>query len=546
VQHEKGVFSIFGRSVVKGRLVIITVSAVLLLVSLIGVIAASALPTEVKQETALLNYEHKGSFDYLVHLKPSYLFGPEPEKPSPPPPQASSPKYPADIIDKFLMTFAYRFVPDKPVTRTYETVEVKAIVKSPGVEDKELVLLPKLPETEAFTAGFPFRMSEVPSGSDVTITAYVYTTVETDAGPIFEAFTQSLAIRSKGPLLEVDKDLSRVEPGYTGGLIYKQQGEFDYKVQLRSDSPFGAITLKPPSVTPPPEPPPPPPPPPPPLKTLERGQTVFTKLVDSMDVTFNYSFMSEKPVSAVTTDVEITAVLEATKLWSKQFPILYASKGGNFSVTFPLDLVSYLELFEAIRTETGASAESYNLTVTADVHTVADTQFGLVNETFSQAMKGTLKGNVLEWDKELAQSKPGSIKTTKVIPNPNSYLGLSVAEARILSTALAGIFFVFLLFQGVMYVRFKPAEVSQAEKAVRQARKKYGAFIVEATIDGEKTVSVDSMEDLIKVANELGKPIVHQAPRASEEPHAYYVLDGATRYQYVLAMGGKMFRLGKS
>jgi hypothetical protein len=536
VQHEKGVFSIFGRSAVKGRLLILIVSAVLLLVSLIGVITTSALPTEVKQETALLNYEHKGSFDYLVRLKPSYLFGPEPEKPPPPPPQPSNPKYPAEIIDKFLMTFSYRFVPDMPVTRTYETVEVKAIVKSPGVEDKELVLLPKLPEKEAFTTSFTLGMSEVPSGSDVTITAYVYTTVETDAGPIFEAFTQSLAMRSNGPLLEVDKDLSRVEPGYIGGLSYEQQGEFDYQVQLKSDSPFGAITLKPPSVTPPPAPPPPPPPP---LKTLERGQTVFTRLVDSMDVTFNYSFISDKPVSAVTTDVEITAVLEATKLWSKQFLILYANKGGDFSVTFPLDLVSYLELFETIRTETGASAESYMVTVTADVHTVADTQFGLVNETFSQAMKGTLKGNVLEWDKELAQSKGGSIKTTKVIPNPNSYLGLSVAEARILSTALAGIFFVFLLFQGVMYVRFKPAEVSQAEKAVRQARKKYGAFIVEATIDGEKTVSVDSMQDLIKVANELGKPIVHQAPTASEEPHAYYVLDGATRYQYVLTTKSK-------
>jgi len=515
------------------RRLLLIVSVVLFVISLAGVFAARALPTEVKQEVPLLNYEQKGSFDYLIRLKPSYLFGPEPEKPSPPPPQPSNPKYPAEIIDRFLMTFAYRFVPDKPVTRTYETVEVKAIVKSPGVEDKELVLLPKLPEKEAFTTSFTLGMSEVPSGSDVTITAYVYTTIETDAGPIFEAFTQSLAMRSKGSLLEVDKDLSRVEPGYTGGLSYEQQGEFDYQVQLRSDSPFGAITLKPP-VTPPPAPPPPPP-----LTTLERGQTVFTKLIDSVDVTFNYSFISEKPVSAVTTDVEITAVLEATKLWSKKFPILYANKGGDFSVTFPLDLVDYLELFETIRTETGASAESYNLTVTADVHTVAETQFGLIDGTFSQAMKGTLKGNVLEWDKELAQSKPGSIKTTKVIPNPNSYLGLSVAGARILSAALAGIFFLFLLSQGVMYVRLKPAEVSPAEKAVRQARKKYGAFIVEATIDGEKTVSVDSMQDLIKVANELGKPIVHQAPRVSEEPHAYYVLDGATRYQYLLASGGK-------
>lgn len=518
----------------KGLLVIIIVSAVLLLVSLVVVIVTySALPDEVERETALLNYEHQGSFDYLVHLKPSHLFGPEPEKPTPSPPQPSSPKYPAEIIDRFLMTFAYSFVPDKPVTRTYETVEVKAIVKSPGVENKELVLLPKLLEKEAFTASFTLGMSAVPSGSDVTITAYVYTTVETDTGPISEAFTQSLTMRPEGPLLEVDRELSLVEPGYTGGLIYKQQGEFDYQVQLKSDSPFGAITLKP-SVTPPPASPTAAPP----LTTLEGGQTVFTRLVESMDVTFNYSFVADKTVSAVTTDVEITAALEATGLWSKKFPILHTKKGGDFSVSFPLDLVGYLEQLEAIRAETGTSGAACMVTVTADVHTVAETQFGLIDETFSQAMKGTPKGNVLEWDQELAQSKPGSIKTSMMIPNPNSHLGLSVAEARNLSATMVGILSLFLLFLGAMYVRFKPPELTRFPKEVLQAKKTCREIIAEATIEDEKTIAMGSMRDLIKVANELGKPIVHQAPGASDETDSYYVIDGVIRYRYLLSMGG--------
>ncbi len=47
------------------------------------------------------------------------------------------------------------------------------------------------------------------------------------------------------------------------------------------------------------------------------------------------------------------------------------------------------------------------------------------------------------------------------------------------------------------------------------------------------------MEDLIKVADELGKPIVHQALGTSEDLHAYQIFDGATRYQYLLVTGGQ-------
>jgi len=33
--------------------------------------------------------------------------------------------------------------------------------------------------------------------------------------------------------------------------------------------------------------------------------------------------------------------------------------------------------------------------------------------------------------------------------------------------------------------------------------------------------------------------VIHQAPTRSKEPHAYYVFDGATRYQHVLTAGIK-------
>ena len=95
----------------------------------------------------------------------------------------------------------------------------------------------------------------------------------------------------------------------------------------------------------------------------------------------------------------------------------------------------------------------------------------------------------------------------------------------------------------VFCVRFKPAELSQTDKEALRVKKKYGVQMAEATsqtpLKGEKVISIGSMEDLIKVAGELGKPIIHQAPTTPEQAHAYYVFDGAARYQYLPATGGK-------
>jgi hypothetical protein len=50
------------------------------------------------------------------------------------------------------------------------------------------------------------------------------------------------------------------------------------------------------------------------------------------------------------------------------------------------------------------------------VHTVAETPFGVINETFTQALKGDIAGNLVEWDEELVKTQPGSITISQMIP----------------------------------------------------------------------------------------------------------------------------------
>jgi hypothetical protein len=143
---------------------------------------------------------------------------------------------------------------------------------------------------------------------------------------------------------------------------------------------------------------------------------------------------------------------------------------------------------------------------------------------------------VIAWEEELAQSEAGSVTTNVVGPNTAKYLGMSLRTARVLSAVLAvvlGLLFAYVLRA---YLISRPAMLSDAEKEHISITKKYGGRIAEAETapTGLASVSLTSMADLIKMADELGKPIVHHVSSASAPTHTYYVLDGLTSYRYVL------------
>jgi len=71
---------------------------------------------------------------------------------------------------------------------------------------------------------------------------------------------------------------------------------------------------------------------------------------------------------------------------------------------------------------------------------------------------------------------------------------------------------------------------------VPEIKKKYGERIAEAKVEASaarEKITLSSMEDLIKIADELAKPIISQA--SSRVAHSYVVLDGIVCYEYILS-----------
>jgi len=516
------------------------VSAVILIISLIGLLAGTTLPVQVEQEVSQLSYMHSGQFDYLVYLKPSYLFGPEPEEPPEPPPNVP---YPMAIIEDEI-DMSFRFDTNSTLLQSVKQgVKIEAVLQNGDLWQKALELVPVTDKTGNFKVEFGLDLDEINELFDIidgeigidtrTRELNIVATVGLGEGLESENLIQSLPITLSSNVLEIGGELVKTVPDDSGGIAAR--GTFDYTIYLEENSIYKTDTLKPPKYIPyvTPE-----------QKTLGVGPVIPFELADRMDTTYHYNFLASRPISEITEEITITATLESPDTWSKTFVLVPSTRQTeNFRVDFPVDMAYLNELLDAIRSETGNTGETFNLIIEAFTHVTAQTNFGVIDEVFTQTLSTELGGGILTWNEELSLTEENAITTTRIIPNPSRYLGLSVGGVKLTSLILGIIFLMLFIASLVMFNKFKPAEPPMFEKEALAAGKKYADRIAEASgqtpMVGEKIVSLGSIEDLVKIADELGNPIIHQPPTAAEKQHTYYVIDGTTQYQFIITKQSK-------
>jgi hypothetical protein len=525
------------------------ISAVLFIISLVGLLVGSTLPREVEQEVSLLAYEHNGRFDYLVYLKPSYLFGPEPkEEPEPPP----NPQYPIALIeDEILMSFRYE-TDLAPLQERHQGVKVEAILQNGDLWQKTIELVPVTEKTGNFKVEFTLDLDEINELFDTideetgitTRTRQITLVATVGLGEHLESstFVQSLPITLSSTVLEIGGELVELVLDDIGGI--EARGTFDYTIYLEENSLYKTDTLKPHTAnlyTPPEQ------------KTLGVGPVIPYELVERMEASYYYDFRASSPVTDLYEEVTITATIESPDLWSKTFVLVPSTRQpGSLKVDFQVDIDYLNELLKAILEETGTGGQAYNLNIEAFVHVTAQSDYGPIDEDFTQTLSTELGAGTLIWNEELGMTQEGAITTTYIIPNTNRYLGLSVDGVKTTSLILGIIFLLIFIASLVFYNKTKPPELPLFEKTALAVGKKYADRIAEASsqtpLDEERIITLGSIEDLVKVADELGKPIMHQPPTATDKRHIYYVIDGNSQYQYIITKQSKERRshVGKS
>jgi len=501
------------------RQILLVLTGLLFIGAIIGVVVGLSVPTEKKERVTHLTYEIEGNFDHQTFGKPP----PENEEPNP--------KYFRKIIDSMEVYFSYQFLPEKPVTDVTEKVVITALLDCRDWR-KEVELVPLQEKKGDFSISFPFdpaplfeltnnitdQLGAARCSPDIVLKATVHTTAQSEEGVIQDDFTQTARVKLSGPSLEWSRDLSSSQIGYAKGVRYEHWGNFGYAINLIPNILFGAITIKP-EIQPPDI-----------AVALKQADSYDSETVNSINGTFIYSFTSDETMKEILNDVEVTAILDRGGGQQETFTLVPRTrKTGSFNVNFRLDVPFFYALIKSTEEQIGTSVPSHPLIINAAVHTVAQSDFGPIDETLTHSMTATLEREKVLWPKTDPEKNSGSIAETLTVPNPTAGL------AKMGSLGALGVTMVIFLYTLWNYREYRRRRISRLEADDILVKGKHKDLVVDVeklpdTKDEETLIELGSLDELVKVAESIFKPVLRLA---EPERHTYCVIDGMARYQYV-------------
>lgn len=489
-----------------------------LLLAAVGITGkALATPAErtVEKTQTQVKFEQQGSFDYRVTAIPSFLQGGTAAA------ETETVPVPLSYIESFTMT--YDFTAESGAGGR---MSVDAVLENPGIWQKA-VNLAGAPEAGSLSFAVDLISlqetadtinKEIGAGTGstkLTMRATVTNGIISNGQPT--DFIQDLPVELTRTVVKMGSGLQMSRDGATG--------TFGYQIQLTDNLLYGPVIITPPgqqSST---------------MVTLGPEDTVFLKLVQGMEVDYQFRLSAEPPLQQLSSEVTIQAVAANPEVWSKTYDLVLAQTyNGEVRVSFPLDFNRFTELYDNVQKETGVAASEQALTLLATVHTTGQTDRGRIDETFSQSITTNLRAGVLKWEGDMKKAAPGVVESKQSVAEAVLILGRPVLEIRIIGAVLTATLLVILGLYLWHNRRRQENESLQLAKKAADLERKYNALFVQVNglpINriGDTILPVETMEDLVKVGQELLKPINHAWDK---NIHLYWVYDDHKRYEYQL------------
>jgi hypothetical protein len=297
-------------------------------------------------------------------------------------------------------------------------------------------------------------------------------------------------------------------------LDYRHQGFFDYTVYLKENTVYeGKEYLRP-------------------------GEgNYFKNIIDHINASFTYTFTIEEN-SDIYTTYSIIAQIE-TDYWTKTYtlvpntPINSTNKKSlTFTETFPINYEYYEAVVQAIDEETAITSQDPTLIIKSNVYTSATTNEGKYTNpirSITDSISFSLNEKIIEVTDTTSGSSTGTITETQTIQHPE------VIQETNRWTNIAYLFLTLIILVLIITKSDAP-KLSKTEKTVQKIKKKYEEWIVDVTElpkrpIGSEIVSMKTFEDLMKISEELGKPVIHHE---SNPAHTFLILDQDIQYQYKL------------
>lgn len=270
--------------------------------------------------------------------------------------------------------------------------------------------------------------------------------------------------------------------------------------------------------------------------SLGEGKIYIYNLIDYIDLTFIYNFSGEDKAE-INGDYEIIARVEGytngeenhVTIWSKDFILLEKNKfyknGKTNSIknNLQLNIEKYNDFVNQINEVTKINC-STQLKVFMNVNMTANTDNGLVEETASPFIIIPLNHKYFSISGELSEEKEGNIEEIVEVEIPNN-IKLVIVYSLIIT----------LLIIVLLIIKFTNVAVpSSLELELDKIFKKHGDRLVALnaviTTSGRNVNRVKSIDDLVRISDEISKPIMYKYSTNYKNITKFFISDDKELY----------------
>lgn len=311
---------------------------------------------------------------------------------------------------------------------------------------------------------------------------------------------------------------------------YDQEAVLDYRVHLQPNDFFGEEVQGP-------------------------DQAYMSDLTDHIAVDLHYAFAGEEQ-AGITGEYSASAYLtarargegepgaeqeEGMVVWQKDYQLLspepFASDTGTIDLedSVRVPYAEYRGFVERLREDTGFSPDELQLIVEFDVLTRVETEHGVAEERLQPRLVVPMRHDTFTVEGDRVENHSGGIMQQREVAvdgvhQARTGLGL----ATVVFAGLLGAF----LFTTVPVRNVSGAEAPRdlaLGRLLKKHRERIVRMVGELPAEPGTMLEVESFDDLLKVADELQKPVVYQE-RATPAGHqaVFLVLDDTLNYRYVL------------
>ena len=307
---------------------------------------------------------------------------------------------------------------------------------------------------------------------------------------------------------------------------YQHTGQYDYTAKINPNLLYNQTILRP-------------------------GEgTLYTKIIDYINLTFTYTFTSSHPTNITSIEYKTSAELESPGKWTKPFTatempdIFQLTSAVNCtqqkaSTTLFLNYTQIDGLVGTIDGQIGTSKSSkYNLMIKPDIYittdiTVAEGDVRTIYESFAPSI--TI---------EFGEGAPSHISIGDLrhvrsdsLTGAHHIFHQSVVNWRIASLLATAITIPLLTATTWVYLKTKPPSPAKPIKKIIGPHKELIAETTQKPPEATTTINIKTLEDLAKISEALIKPILHStSPTTNGQTiHIFYIMDNNTKYQFKTA-----------